>query len=83
MPWRVVSTADVGGMANTQATNMTTVVQVLCPDHGQVDLTPDDLLLAPTVLLVHCAEVDHLFLLGLTPDTERKLVDAGVEQLCP
>ena len=57
--------------------------KVDCPEHGQIDVTVDDMLLAESVFLVHCSEQDHLFLQQLTPRVENALVVCGVESLCP
>jgi hypothetical protein len=57
--------------------------KVSCPDHGDVDVSVDDMLIAESVFLVHCSEVDHLFLQQLTPRVESALVVCGVERLCP
>jgi hypothetical protein len=56
---------------------------VTCPNHGDVSVTADDMLIADTSFLVHCPEVDHLFLMPLTPKVAAVLVGSGVEQLCP
>ena len=57
--------------------------KVSCPDHGNVDVSVDDMLIADTSFLVHCPEQDHLFLQALTPKITKVLVGSGVEQLCP
>ena len=59
-------------------------INATCPDHGDITLTPDDVLLAPTIYLVHCPEADHLFERPILSDKVRQvLAGAGVEQLCP
>lgn len=57
--------------------------KVTCPQHGDITVTEDDMLIADTSFLVHCPEVDHLFLQALTPKVAAVLVGSGVEQLCP
>lgn len=57
--------------------------KVTCPTHGDVTVEADDMLIADTSFLVHCPEVDHLFLQALTPKITNVLVGSGVEQLCP
>ena len=57
--------------------------KVTCPDHGDVTVEADDMLIADTSFLVHCPEADHLFLKALSPKITDVLVGSGVEQLCP
>jgi len=60
------------------------VIKAGCPDHGEVTLTADDVLVAPTMFLAHCTEGDHLFGQEIRSERVRQtLVAAGVEQLCP
>jgi hypothetical protein len=56
---------------------------VTCPQHGNVSVNVDDMLIAVESFMVHCPEVDHLFLQALTPKVAAVLVGSGVEQLCP
>ena len=57
--------------------------KITCPQHGDVNVEADDMLIAATSFLVHCPEADHLFLQALSPKITDVLVKFGVEQLCP
>lgn len=57
--------------------------KVDCPVHGTVEVVVEDMLIADESFLVHCTEVDHLFLQALTPKIADVLVASGVERLCP
>jgi hypothetical protein len=57
--------------------------KITCPDHGDVNVEADDMLVAFESFVVHCPEVDHLFLQALTPKVKDVLFWSGVEQLCP
>ncbi len=61
-----------------------TTITATCPEHGDITLLPEDVLLADTIYLVHCPEADHLFEQPIRSDRVRQvLASVGVEQLCP
>jgi len=62
---------------------MNVSILVTCPDHGDITITPDDMLMADTIVIAHCAASDHLLERPLNEQTARVLKAADVEQLCP